>query len=98
MKKIILDCATVETDDDFWSLYCKAVQPEGSNIFGRNLEALWDAVSAGGPGWPGPCQIELMNVDEFAKRNPRLYAGLQRIAKDLPESSCVQIVLTKSLM
>ncbi|MDR6739950.1 hypothetical protein RJO15_11715 [Herbaspirillum huttiense F1] len=39
MKKIILDCAAVETDDDFWSLYCKAVQPEGSNIFGRNLEA-----------------------------------------------------------
>ncbi|WP_082221560.1 barstar family protein [Herbaspirillum chlorophenolicum] len=98
MKKIILNCVSVETDDDFWSLYCEAVQPEGSNIFGRNLHALWDAVSAGGPGWPGECQIELMNVDEFARRNPQLYSGLQRIANDLPESSRVQIVLTKSLM
>jgi len=31
MKKIILDCAAVETDDDFWSLYCKAVQPAMKN-------------------------------------------------------------------
>jgi ribonuclease inhibitor len=93
MKKYILDCESVQSDGDFWDLYCEVVRPEGEGYFGRNLDAFWDAVSAGGPGWPGDCQIELVNVHGFVKRNPRLYNGLQRIASDLAASAGMKIVL-----
>lgn len=91
MKKIIWNCATVQTEDDFWHLYCEVIKPQGQHHFGRNLQALWDALSAGAPGWPGECQIELIHVDQFAERNPFLYSGLQRIAKDLSVNAGVQI-------
>lgn len=94
MKKYILDCESVKSDSDFWDLYCEVVRPEDEGYFGRNLDAFWDAVSAGGPGWPGDCQIELVNVRGFVERNPRLYNGLKRIANDLASNAGVEIVFT----
>ena len=93
MKKYILDCSSLKSDGDFWDLYCEVVQPEGDGYFGRNLDAFWDAVSASGPGWPGACQIELVNVDAFARRNSHLYNGLKRIASDLSMSTGVRLAL-----
>ena len=97
MKKYILDCLSLKSDGDFWDLYCEVAQPEGEGYFGRNLDAFWDAVSAGGPGWPGDCQIELVNVDRFARRSPRLYSGLKRIAADLGTSGSVRLILPDAL-
>ncbi|MES2263460.1 MAG: hypothetical protein V4724_33490 [Pseudomonadota bacterium] len=93
MKKYILDCESIQADCDFWDLYCEVVRPEGEGYFGKNLAAFWDAVSAGGPGWPGESQIELVNSSEFAKQNPRLYKGLQRIASDLGSNANVKIIV-----
>lgn len=93
MKKYILDCSSLKSEGDFWNLYCEATHPEGEGYFGRNLDAFWDAVSAGGPGWPGACQIELVNVDGFARRNSGLYNGLKRIARDLRTNGGVTILL-----
>lgn len=93
MKKYLLDCTSVKTDGDFWDLYCEVVRPEGEGYFGRNLDAFWDAVSAGGPGWPGDCQIELVCVNELARQNPRLYNGLQRIASELTANAGVKILV-----
>jgi ribonuclease inhibitor len=97
MKKYILDCSSVKSDGDFWDSYCDVVQPEGEGYFGRNLDAFWDAVSAGGPGWPGECQIHLVNVDAFARRNSRLYNGLKRIASDLDTGSSVKLIFPDTL-
>jgi len=93
MKKYILDCLHIRSDGDFWDLYCEVVQPEGVGYFGKNLDAFWDAVSADGPGWPGNCQLELVNVDGFMRLNPQLYSGLKRIATALGTSGSVRIML-----
>lgn len=65
MKKYILDCSSIASEDDFWSLYLETieVEPDVAVFFGRNLNAFWDAVSAGGPGWPGWCEIEVVNAE-----------------------------------
>lgn len=93
MKKYILDCSSVLSEGDFWELYCEVTHPEGEGYFGRNLAAFWDAVSAGGPGWPGDCQIELVNIDGFARRNSCLYNGIKRIANDLGTNGGVIVFL-----
>jgi RNAse (barnase) inhibitor barstar len=60
MRTYRLDCHDIKTADDFWELYVRAIAPEGTTHFGRNLDAFNDALS-GGPGWPGACVIELTN-------------------------------------
>lgn len=97
LKRFTLDCESVQADGDFWDLYCEVVRPEDEGYFGRNLDAFWDAVSAGGPGWPGECQIDLVNSSEFARKNPRLFKGLQRIAQELGENANVRIVIPAAL-
>jgi Barstar (barnase inhibitor) len=97
MKKYILDCTSVKTDRDFWELYCEVIQPEGKVHFGRNLDAFRDAVSAGGPGWPGECQIELIHVNEFARRNAYFYQGLRGIADNLTAYDGVKILVPNML-
>ena len=52
MRTVLIDCAGVKTADEFWQLYLTQVQPAGAALFGRNLDAFWDAVESGGPGWP----------------------------------------------
>jgi hypothetical protein len=45
----------------FWREYLAAVQPDGADYFGRNLAAFRDAVTAGGPGWPGgQCRLRIV--------------------------------------
>jgi len=98
MKKYILDCAFIKTDGDFWELYCNMVQPEGKEYFGRNLDAFRDAVSAGGPGWPGEYLIELIHTKKFARENAHFYKGLQGIADDLARYAGVNILVPDMLL
>lgn len=82
MKKIILDCSNVTTEADFWNLYLTSAQPEYSDLFGRNLDAFWDALH-GGPGYPGECAIKITNTQSLlALRNGQFYAALRDIASD----------------
>ena len=53
MREITIDCADIISPDQLWQRYIDAAKPEGASIFGRNLDAFWDAVEGGGPGWPG---------------------------------------------
>lgn len=47
-----LDCSLIKTQNEFWNEYLNVVDTEGAEYFGRNLDAFWDALSAGGPGHP----------------------------------------------
>ncbi len=52
-----IDCSGVTSENEFWQRYLDAVPPEGAEIFGRNLDAFWDAVEIGGPGWPRGAEL-----------------------------------------
>lgn len=53
MREIVIDCSGVGSAEAFWQRYLDVVQPEDAARFGRNLDAFWDAIEGGGPGWPG---------------------------------------------
>ena len=57
MREIIINCRGVTTPDELWQRYLDAAKPEGAEIFGRNLDAFWDAVEHSGPGWPGKVRL-----------------------------------------
>ena len=91
MKEIIIDCLGVECEADFWARYVEAVGPDGAEYFGRNTAALWDAVSAGGPGWPGECKIRIVHSVALAPlSNGAFLEKLKRIAA---ESMAIQITM-----
>ncbi|MET3135334.1 hypothetical protein AAKU55_005642 [Oxalobacteraceae bacterium GrIS 1.11] len=81
------------SEADFWELYIAVVCPEGVECFGQNLNAFWDAISGGGPGWPGECIIELINVESFIKRNKKFYKRFQQITQDVVNHPEVKIIL-----
>jgi len=91
MKTIIVDCRDVDSVEKFWEVYLAAAKPEGASVFGCNLDAFWDAVSAGGPGWPGECELRFTNTDRVRDfRSGSFYAALKRIAE---QCDSVKIVL-----
>lgn len=49
---LTINCRGVGNMAAFWDRYVQVVGPENCVHFGRNLDALWDALSGGGPGWP----------------------------------------------
>jgi len=61
MQTIIVDCAGIQTTDEFWQCYLDATRPQDAALFGRNLDAFWDAVERGGPGWPGQIKLVFAN-------------------------------------
>jgi len=57
MREVVVDCSGVGSTDEFWQRYLDAAKPEGAAMFGRNLDAFWDAIENGGPGWPGKVSL-----------------------------------------
>jgi RNAse (barnase) inhibitor barstar len=83
MSTIVVDCAAVHSEGDLWAAYLDAAKPEGAELFGRNLDAFWDAVSAGGPGWPGECELRFVNTHTLAPlRGGGFLAARKQIAAD----------------
>lgn len=62
MLTFVVDCRDVASEAEFWVRYVEAVQPEGADEFGRNVDAFRDAVEKGGPGWPGECALHIVNT------------------------------------
>ena len=86
LMKYILDCASVDNISEFWDLYIEVVSPEGVEYFGRNLNALWDALHAGGPGYPGneSCTIKVINTKLLKQLDDGVfYDGLKQVSYDL---------------
>lgn len=87
MKEYVIDCSKIDSEQEFWNAYLNVVKPEGTEYFGRNLDAFWDALSAGGPGWPGNdngCKIRFINTETIKMlRNGKFYSVLKEIEKNL---------------
>ncbi len=86
MNKYTIDCVDFETELNFWNGYLAIVEPDGSEFFGKNLDAFWDALSAGGPGYPGDesSVIEVVNTESIKKfRDGNFYRALIKVAEDL---------------
>jgi len=81
MREFIIDCSGFNDEADFWQAYLSTTEPEGAEHFGCNFDALWDAMSAGGPGWPGECMLRFVNTDVLRRwRGGNFYRALQKIA------------------
>jgi RNAse (barnase) inhibitor barstar len=90
LSTITIDCAQVRTREDFWSAYLTAVKPQDADLFGRNLDALWDAL-AGGPGSPGECVLRLVGARALeAIDDGNFLRALKEIARD---SRTVQVIV-----
>jgi RNAse (barnase) inhibitor barstar len=84
----VLDCSRVATPEEFWQAYVRELPVEGAEYFGKNLHALWDALSGGGPGFPGAIHIELHNVERLAGYNDGAFVqALRKLADRLADSN-----------
>ncbi len=91
MKTVIIDCQNISQESELWQVYLETVQPEGGGDFGRNIAAFWDAVSGGGPGWPGEVQLLFANAEALASiDNGEL---LHRLKDIQTQSQQVRVVL-----
>ncbi len=96
MNKYTIDCVDFETELDFWNSYLAIVEPDGSEFFGKNLDAFWDALSAGGPGYPGDesSVIEVVNTENIRTfRDGNFYRALIKVAEDLNSESLSSVRL-----
>lgn len=86
MRTIIIDCDGVKSGAEVWLRFIDAAQPQGASLFGCNLDAFWDAIEHGGPGWPGEAKLVFSNSSQLAALEVRngssLLDGLCRIADE----------------
>jgi len=86
MNKFIINCDGIDSEAGFWEAYVSNVEILGAEYFGRNLDALWNALHAGGPGTPKDreCFISVLNTDSLRKiQGGAFYDHLRQIAYDL---------------
>ena len=86
MQTFIIDCRGIKTEDEFWQRYIDVTNPEGRRYFGRNLDAFWDAVEGGGPGWPGECELTFTNVDALRALGRPFLKEFENIARDATQT------------
>ena len=85
----VLDCSQVRDLAAFWDCYVRDLPVRSPEHFGRNLDALWDALSAAGPGWPGPIWIEVHNTEQLENHEGGAFLeALEAIAADLAQDAC----------
>jgi hypothetical protein len=82
-SEVTVDCVGVQSEAAFWETYLSAVKPQGAELFGRNLDAFWDAVEGGGPGSPNQSRLVFENTVVLTRfGDGRFLAALEGIAKD----------------
>ena len=94
METIVINCQEVRDEEGFWQLYVETVRPEGAAFFGRNIAAFWDAIYAGGPGWPGEVELLFTHAASLASiENGRL---LQRLLEIQHQSKQIRVTLSEA--
>ena len=66
-RKIFINGEFCETKEDFWNNYVAEIDYESGELFGKNLDAFNDAITAEGPGFPGDCIIEIIGTEKLEK-------------------------------
>jgi RNAse (barnase) inhibitor barstar len=82
MKVIEINCAGIKSEAELWQRYLDAAKPEHGEGFGRNLDAFWDVVEGGGPGWPGDATLVFRGSAFLASLGPQFFDAFREIAKD----------------
>ena len=84
-RKIFINGEFCETKEDFWNKYVAEIDSESGRLFGKNLDAFNDAITAEGPGFPGDSIIEIIGTEKlekvFGKEDLDFIIGLLRDAE-----------------
>ena len=83
MNTAVVDCQGINSEKAFWDHYVSILKPQGAEFFGRNLDAFWDAIDGGGPGFPEQEAIRFINTQDLkAIRGGVFYEALCKLAKE----------------
>jgi RNAse (barnase) inhibitor barstar len=66
-RKIFINGDFCETQSDFWYKYSSQIPNDSAEYFGRNLDAFNDAITSGGPGYPGDSIIEIIGTQKLTR-------------------------------
>ena len=84
-KKIFINGEFCGTKEAFWNKYIAEIDSESGKLFGKNLDAFNDAITAEGPGFTGDCIIEIIGTEKlenvFGKEDFDFIIGLLRDAE-----------------
>ncbi|WP_430817555.1 barstar family protein [Carboxylicivirga sp. RSCT41] len=84
-RRIFINGDVCITKEDFWNKYVADIDSESAKYFGKNLDAFNDAITAGGPGFPGDCIIEIIGTKRleniFGKEDFEFIIGLLKDAE-----------------
>lgn len=95
VRTISIDCTEVTDVEEFWQRYLDAARPVDAGLFGRNLDAFWDAVEGGGPGWPGHVRLVFTNTARMnSLRTLNGTAFLEQLQQIADEATQIDIELT----
>ena len=90
---VVIDCKGVTSAAEFWQLYLDTAKPSDGKLFGRNLDAFWDAVEFGGPGWPGNVELVFTHSSQLeaveAANGRSLLDGLRNVADEATQMRIV---------
>ena len=87
---IQIDCGNVTSENGFWDAYLSSTRAVMADSFGRNFDALWDAVESSdpGPGYPGEVDLRFENCRQIRPLSGGKFLGvLQTIAADVTQRS-----------
>jgi len=93
-RKIFLNGYTCNSKADFWKMYSNQIPTESARYFGENLDAFNDAITAGGPGFPHDCIIEIVGVTKLA--NIFGESNFQFIVSLLKQADFVDLIIEKN--
>lgn len=92
-RKIFINGEVCNSTEDFWNKYTDEIGSDAGKYFGRNLDALNDALYAEGPGFPGVCIIEIIGCQQlenvFGKDKFDILIEL------FQKADCVELIIDK---
>ena len=85
LSKIFINGELCNSKLVFWNKYIDNLDFSAKRVFGKNLDAFNDVITAEGPGFPGDCKIEIIGTEKlekiFGKKDFDFIVGLLRNAE-----------------
>lgn len=89
--KIFIDGNNCSNQKDFWNAYARQIETDSALRFGKNLDAFNDAITGGGPGYPGKCSIEISGIDNLISIFGK--SSFQYIIDLLKDAEYIELIL-----